>query len=351
MKWWISALGLMACGGLPEVTDEGVHIRVARDPALVMCGGTLDHMDAFVALLSAEFGTVPPTGDARYTYYWLEPEGFDERTPCPHELPGCSFDDAVWMTGVPANHELVHAVAWQSGTPRPYFIEGLAVAYEGQVRGSPEDVKWGAAQATIMASHSRWVDYLTAGGFVRSVIDAHGAAAFMRFYAKVPFLGSRGRVEREFKNAFGESLDAAAARFDRDQPCEDTKSTALLVECAAPEIAWDGRRFAEYRTVACEQDDVVGPYGGDTAVVFRTIDVPESGEYEVSLFAESLTGEGDAFALYVTPCRSCVERETEVVSTGSGTERVELAAGLHSLRLVGPARGEASVGLKLERRP
>ncbi len=46
----------------------------------------------------------------------------------------------------------------------------------------------------------------------------------------------------------------------------------------------------------------------------------------------------------------CVGRETQEVSTGSGTERVPLAAGLHSLQIVGPARGEASVGVKLERR-
>lgn len=348
-SWGIAALGLVACGGLPEVTDEGVHIRVARDSSLVMCGGTVDHMDAFIALLSAELGVVPPTGDARYTYYWLEEEGFDERTPCPHQLGGCSFDDAVWMTSVPANHELVHAVAWQSGTPRPYFIEGLAVAYEGQLGGPREDVKWGPAQATMMASHSRWVDYATAGGFVRSVIDAHGAAAFMRFYAKVPFLGSRGRVEREFKDAFGESVDAAAARFDRDKPCEDSGPSALLVECAAPEIVWDGRRFAEYRTVACEQDDVVGPYSGDTAAVFRTIDVPEDGEYEVTMFGETLTGEDDGVALYLTPCGSCVGRETEVAVAGTST--VRLTAGLYSLQLIGSAHGETSVGLKLERRP
>lgn len=147
-----------------------------------------------------------------------------------------------------------------------------------------------------------------------------------------------------------EELADSVAAFERDKPCDDEGVTAMLVECAAPEISWDGVRHAEYRTLACEQEDVVGPYGGDSMVVFRTLDVPEAGEYEVTVIAEDLTGGALGYGLYMTACGSCRGRETEGVGTGRSV-RMKLEAGVHSLRLFGPAREEASVGWSIERMP
>lgn len=66
-----------------------------------------------------------------------------------------------------------------------------------------------------------------------------------------------------------------------------------------------GVRFAEYRALACEQEDVVGPYGGSSAVVFRTLEVDEDGEYEVTMIGENVTGRSAGASIYMVSCGAC----------------------------------------------
>lgn len=355
MRWAVvAALGVgLACEGMPDVSEEGRHVRLAMDDGLVPCGGTVEHMDRFIELLSAEFDVPPPTGDQRLMYYWLEREGFGVRTVCPDGVIGCSFVASAWVKSIPVNHELVHAVAWPIGSPRPFFIEGLATAYAGLGDSSQlwRNRRWGPVEHSLMVGLPREVDYSTAGGFVGYVIEEHGIAAFLRFYAKLPLLATRGQVERKFADEFGVSLASSIAAFERDRPCEQTVATQMLVECAASAIAWDGVRFTEYRELACEQEDVVGPYDGSSAVVFRTLEVMEEGEYEVTMIGENITGRSAGASLYMVSCGACAERESLVVKAGEGAVRLKLASGVYSLRLVGQAREVTSVGWLIERVP
>jgi len=119
--------------------------------------------------------------------------------------------------------------------------------------------------------------------------------------------------------------DSVAAFVELMETCPQDRM-AMLLECEAPEIAWDGREIAEFRDFGCEQEDVIGPYGSDgngAMLVMRTIAVPADGVYEVQVF-------GDGMSLALVDCGGCGVR-TKLGSTGV----LELTAGLYSLRLIG----------------
>ncbi len=357
---------LLGCG-LPEVQQEGAHVLLAADPGLEMCGDGLAHMDRFVALLSAELGRPPPTGDDRITYHWLRALDFDARTVCVQEHGGCAFGGQVYMTNAPYDHELVHAVAWPDGVSAPFFIEGLAVAYEYRVPSrSFYEYYEGFASETIPESlasrDAAWLpglQYPLAGAFTAFLIERVGVAAYMRVYRRLQVADTPGLVSRVLEQELGVSLDQLAEEFEiTRRRCEPTAFQRKLIECSAPEIAWDGVTWASYRTLDCDQPDVVGPFGVDTIVVDHTIVVPEDATYALTVIGDAVTRDGEvANSVEITRCGGC-EGFTEMgASTGQSatvalqsTTVAVLPAGLYSLRLHGPASVATGIGVRLERR-
>lgn len=348
----VLAASLGACVDLPEPTHYGEHVVVAADPGHSLCGGTLAHMDAFVAALSAEFSLAPPVGDDRFTVYLLEAEHFHARAPCAGDAGGCAFAGSAYIQYAPHDHELVHNVAEAFGYPRPLFIEGLAVAFGGlgadivpepDDRAPPEhlDIR-DLLGLTTSLQLRRLYGYATAGAFTTHLIRNHGLAAYLRMYEAVdPFETPRG-IDRVFREEFGVSLDDSIAAFEAAEPCPVLESDAKLLECAAPELEWSGQRLTYHRALACEQGDVVGPYDSDSAVVFHTVTIPADGHYELTVL-----GDDPRNRVSLQPCTIC-DGDGLTVAADQPQRIAALAAGRYSLRLHGPASVRTGVGVRIE---
>jgi hypothetical protein len=342
------ALVLVVCGceaaPLPEVSVEGVHVRVAMDAGLTLCGGTIDHMDAFAARAAAELGVAAPTGSERVTFYWLEDDEFVARSGCPHYGLACVRGGEAYSTEAPQNHEIFHVVAGPLGELPRFFTEGLATAYGGLGAESWLPSAVGPTLATIGARSSVAVDYRMAGAFTWFLIEEHGSVGVLAALTGLPwYFVAEEDVDEALRGWLGVTLADSVAAFEAEfAACADGAWMALLSECAGPEIAWDGVAVSEHRALDCAQADAVGPYYADDVVVFRTIEIREAGEYEITVLAE------DDVAVSITPCES---RCAVPMSVRAGDRWVvELAAGVHSLRLHGRALAPGSIGWSLRRR-
>ena len=137
---------------------------------------------------------------------------------------GLTFPELGQMhsTSASQEHEIVHVVAHQLGNPGPFFQEGLAVALgdHGKWMGQPVDrvARKVAPTAPIEALIARFdaadpqEGYAVAGSFVRFLIEAHGLPQVSHFFRACQ--GER-TVDAVFAAAFGESLNAAGARWAR----------------------------------------------------------------------------------------------------------------------------------------
>lgn len=337
--WWSVFVG-PGCG-LPEVVAEGVHVEVAADPGYALCGGTISHMDAFIVAVAAEFGVTAPTGEDRLEFFWVE-EDYEARSPCPWESGGCTRGDRIFSRSAPHDHELVHALADFGWVPS-FFNEGLAVAYGGIGYADEFDLGARSVYDTIEARDGLGVDYPMAGAFTWFLVERHGIAAILKVADDLPHGVRTSRVDRSFREILGVSLADSVDDFEEAVAvCPDRQWRAMLLECSAPRMDWDGEWFAEHRSLACAQEDVVGPYGGDTAIIFKTIEVEEGGRFDVGVIAE-----GGSAQVAISLCGGCVP--TTWVRAGEGDTRVVLPSGRYVVRVVGPALADISVGWSLRR--
>jgi len=339
---WVLALGL-GCS-LPDVDVEGVHVRVAADPGLALCGGTLTHMDAFVARMAEEFWIAAPTGDDRIEFFWLTVDEFASRSGCGPNTAGCAHVGTVYSWAAPLNHEFVHALDWRPGGVPHFFEEGMAAAFQGlgRVTGNSVASSQGYVERYIEARTPMAVDYATAGAFVRFLVEHHGMDGAVRMMERLSRRTTLAEVDAAFQAELGVTLADSIDAFDLHRLMCPQDRTALLLECDAPEIAWDGVVFAEYRALACEQEDVVGPFEGRETVVLRTLEVREDGIYEVNAIAD-----GGAFTVSLVDCGGCGPR---VAVRAGEVAAFELTAGLYSVRLHGSAVAPTDVGWQIRRR-
>lgn len=345
----VLALAFAACVDLPEPTHHGAHVVIAAEPGYELCGGSLAHMDAFVAALSTELSLAPPTGDDRFTFYLLDADELHERHICPVEAAACASNGNSFNPFAPLNHELVHNVAEPLGDPLPLFSEGLAVAFEGLADVAPEAGGRSFLPIRDLVGLTTGVQliraggYSTAGAFTTYLVRRHGLDAYLRLYSAVGPLETARGVDDLFREEFGVSLDDSVAAFELDMAsCTRQGGDAKLLECAAPELEWSGGRLQHHRSIGCDQDDAVGPYSRDSAVVFYTVDVPADGDYVVIVLGDDPRGR-----VSLQPCSIC-GGEAVGVGVDHPPRTVALAAGRHSLRLHGPASIRTSLGVRIE---
>lgn len=357
MRWWVMVPALLGCN-LPEVQQEGAHVRLAADPGLAMCGDGLGHMDRFVELLADDLGRAPPTGRDRITYYLLRDGDFLTRTICVADRGGCAVGGDVFATFAPADHELVHASTWEDGVSAAFLLEGLAFAYEGLaveiVDRDPEAVVAVSIADAIAAREDGWLPgdmYSLAGAFTAFLLERFGGPAVMRVYRRLQFEDGPGLVSRALEEELGASLGQLTEDFDatrRDCPPEAFKRK--LIECAAPELEWDGERLDLFRTLDCGDADAVGPFWSNAVVVHHTLVVPEDAEYGVKV-----VGDVDGRASWVgngvdlVRCGGCEGFAGAQVRAGQDAWRGSLTAGRYALRLRGPAEVATGVGVRIER--
>ncbi len=362
MKAWWAVVVMIGCG-LPEPRWVGEHVQLAADQGLVPCGDVVGHMDAYVERIAAELRVPMPTGDQRITYWWLHREGFAERTICINDS-ACSLQGEVYSTAMPVDHELVHALVRGYGTPSPFFLEGLAVAYEVALPADPREsipigvyLQGTSIEEAIASRRNAWLPpehYPLAGAFTAFLIERHGIDKVMRVYDDLRLLDGVGRISRVFESVFGESLAAATAAFEAEvmatEDCPLRGFRLKRFECAAPELAWDGEQLRVYETLACDAEGAVGPFAGEDLAMFRTLEVPEDGVFEVSLIGDSRAGSAGRWNRAVLArCGGCEGYAELTISAEDGARRAALPAGRYAVQLLGPVRTATGVGLRVDR--
>jgi len=347
----IVAAALSACEGPLEVF-EGEHVVVRTELGFDLCGGTMAHMDEFVARLAAEMQQAPPTGDERIEFRWY-PREHALSLPCTNSEFGCARGHEVFSVLMPHNHELVHAVVSERARRvLPFFAEGLAEGYQG--------LYWqGDALTELPLGQANRVQDTLDGdpaelglasvGFVRLLVQQHGMAKFLAVYSLLSRRPSATDVDEALRTVLGVSLDESIAAFEAlPADCIHSQLDAKLVECSAPALEWDDSRLAVFRALDCSQDDAVGPYDGDHLQVLHTLTVREPGTFELRAIAERPDSAVSFNAVVLTPCAGCGGGPPVRVLAGERT-RADLAAGRYSLRWMGPAAVPTTLGFLLER--
>jgi hypothetical protein len=351
-------LALSACvDELPEVTIEGDHVVVAADPGLEMCAGTLAHMDDFMTRLAHEFSLDPPTGDIRTLLFWLDDQGFYERSRCPPSAYACARGRYSFSPGVPVNHELVHNTGARIGDAPPFFTEGLAQAFEGLGRelvleefadeesepGIHIDTRELIATRTSSELSDSYRGYETAGAFMARLADRHGLDATLDLFAALKRSSSWNQIDVAFRDVLGVSLDDSIADFEATTAnCSHQAYDPKLVECAAPELEWRHGRLTEHRAIGCDQDDAVGPYGNESVIVFRTFTIAGAGDYEFKVVGDTLN------YIAVVPCDGgCAAGPGLELYANTPAKTMTLAAGRYSLRLRSRTGPRTSIGLSI----
>ncbi|NIP60890.1 MAG: hypothetical protein GWM92_06775 [Gemmatimonadetes bacterium] len=139
----------------------------------------------------------------------------------------------IWPTD---NHEAVHALVSAELTPAPPLVnEGIAVAHRIFPADEIFEARWNGTAlddwARTFRSEGRIppleellrgpdffrfdteMTYPMAGSFVKSVIEAHGYGPIRAFFRASTFEDSPSAFRASFQDAFGETLDAAWARW------------------------------------------------------------------------------------------------------------------------------------------
>lgn len=356
MRWAVVLAVAVGCN-LPEVQQVGAHVQIAADPGLAMCGDGLGHMDRFVELLAEELGRAAPTGHERITFYYLREGDFAGRTICTRELGGCAVGGDVFMTMMPADHELVHALTWEDGVSAVFLLEGLAFAYEGlEVDFEYADQELYLTDRisdAIEAREGGWLPgdhYPLAGAFVAFLIERYGGAAFMRVYQRLQFEDGAGLVSRALAAELGASLAELAEEFDATRRmCSPRAFKRKLIECEAPALEWDGEVLTHHRTLGCEQADVVGPFASGTLLVHHTLEVPADATYAVTAVGDATGVDGGVSNIVeLVRCGGCEGFASARVVAGTAAT-VELTAGTYALRLRGPAGAATGIGVRIDR--
>lgn len=345
------AWATLGCSDPIDVDYIGVHVLVAAGDDLILCGGTLTHMDEFVARLSAEFGIVAPTGSERLLFQWVSPEAYPAVASCPEVSIGCFHFESgrIVAKEAPLNHEIVHSIASSYGRSLPFFEEGLAEVFQGvDVVHHLSPVSYDV-WTTIDADDGILVDRTAAAGFVATIIARYGLEVFLDIYSALPPHTTVEEIDQVFRSMLGTSLTDSVADFEAANPpfVDAQDFDAKIMECDAPELAWDGFKLTEFRTLDCSQEDAIGPYDGEVVQVMRTINFDKIGDFEINVIAnhiDRLTQPRSALSLL--PC-GAAGAETRVYA--GERVRVPLAPGRYSLRLLGSATTVTEIGYTMTR--
>jgi hypothetical protein len=193
--------------------------------------------------------------------------------------------------------------------------------------------------------------YNLAGAFTAFLIEKFGIDAYFRVYRRLQLPDTPGLVSRVLEAELGASLDALAAEFDATRrDCPPMAFQRKLLECSAPEIAWDGVAWAGYRMLDCDQADVVGPFKDDSIVTYQTITLPEDAYYELTVLGDAEYGRSRIpNAITLRRCGGCEDFVEAHATAGEGVVTTKLKAGTYALRSRGPANATTGIGIRIER--
>ncbi|MCB9569588.1 MAG: hypothetical protein H6710_20625 [Myxococcales bacterium] len=320
-----------SCGpdeeGLESAEGERITLRFVA--GFELCSGTLPTTDRWIEHAANQVG-LDPDALGPLTYTWLDRARYRDAS------PAWVDDRGGWALGSAAiglrpvhRHEIVHLMANTKAEEASAFLtEGLAAALVPELpllRLDPRDE---------IAVRYPALRYEVAGGFVAFLLARFGPQRLWELYDDVGYLASAGRFRRRFARIYGLDLDAAVEEYLSGSTCpDDTLQIPAPPACAGDEVPWvRDDLWVLARTVECVQPDVAGGVGGevDEAELAVTLEIPETGEYAVSVSAEDLG------AISLVRCGGCPWLSHERFDL----ERpLHLAAGRHALVV----RGRASI--------
>lgn len=326
----LSSVG--AC--LPQLESiPGEHITYEYSSDLHLCAGTVEHLDRAVPYLEEQLGVTAP---ARIRYSWLSSADFARIPDAFHREAPYAFTvaDRAMAKRPALIHELVHIV--MDAPTAPFFREGIAVAYDIiYPEGYGPRYPLGAfpdPRDTMDAPTSGGVDYPAAGQFVTFLLTRHGPAKFRQFYESLRWPHTLPRIRKAFRATFGRELDDEVEVFMAGVPtCEPEYFALQFSDCTAPIQPWDGPVWTHDEVLECDADGVVGGgQPGFASHIFRpvTLEVPESGRYELRTGAET-----DVHVRF-GPCFGCAWSFEDVRLEAGEAAALELTAGKYYLRLI-----------------
>lgn len=349
------AASVAGCVDTYEVS--GRQITVEADAGNEMCAGTLEHMDRFVERFAAEVGMVLP-GEPWIHFNWISPKRMIDENRCGQAF-ACAGLGTVYSPAVPVDHELVHAAIAHVSLPHSFFIEGLAEAFAlpqfghadafwaGPPRddGDPEDDAapppgvievLRATRGQLAGDH-----YELAGAFTRYLIDRFGMKRAFELYQRSVWAEPLRSTEATFLDIFGVTLQSAVADFEaRYAGCTEFDYPMKLLECEAPEIAWDGERWGGFVPLDCADAEAIGRVG--SYEIQRSLTVPSDGTYRVEVRS------GGAWVV-IGSCGSCERRATAVAGVNGASDTAALPAGRYYVRIGSGARAPIDAGIVVER--
>ncbi|MFY0538261.1 hypothetical protein [Nannocystis pusilla] len=250
-------------------------------------------------------------------------------------MPACAVVRTVYASEMPHEHELVHSAASDLGLAHPFFVEGLAMAFEGGARDAePTDdepqpgaeVEPAPRVLTALRERSTWLPgeyYFVAGAFTRYLIDRFGLRQHLEFYRRTWYADPYRALAREFRSVFGATLEDVVADFEAERAdCRYSAWRFKLLECEAPEVTWDGERLARYFTLDCDDAAAIGEAGVHVRTV-QSFEVAAAGRFRVELRGNP------AVRATIGSCGGC-ERAMLARLRAGEVQELELAAGVIS---------------------
>lgn len=357
-----ATITVLLFAGLPGCLDTyevaGRQVRVEADAELEMCAGTLEHMDRFVERFAAEVGIVLP-GEPWIHYNWLTPTRMIDEGRCSGAF-ACAGLATVWAPAIPVDHELVHAAIAHVSLPHSFFIEGLAEAFslerigtsatywtpplrddrdeEEEEEAAPPDVV-SVLRATRSQLEGR--HYALAGSFTRYLIDRFGMKRMFELYQRSVWGESVRMTETKFEAVFGAPLSAVSADFVvAHADCDELDYPLKTLECEAPELEWDGARWAGYVPLDCADPQAIGRVGNFE--IHRTLTVPADATYRVAVRSSGAS-------IVIGSCGGCERQATASAGLFSSEQIASLPAGRYYVRLGSTADAPIDAGFVVER--
>lgn len=347
----LSSIGICASCN-PNEGSNGELVDYHISDSLGACADTPKLVDGFALALADHLGL---DLKGKVDYYWMDGAEY-ATTSCDPGTVGCQIGDQVYARNPNLLHEVVHAITEQGGMNNlPFFTEGLAVAYDPWYgRGSgprfrfkplPGDVESDPRKSITRPASE--ISYDLAGSFVSFLLLRHGPEKFVALTrgltADVDYLV----ISRAFEDIYKTELDYEVEVFMANNYCNEEFTELLVYDCLGPEVDWEASGWAWQTSMECTAEGVAGGIADPemASITQRSVSlkVPAPGEYELAV-RSSGTG---AVTTTIGRCFGCPWHPNDIVTEGSDTSSVTLAAGLYFVRLTASSPEMAQVEIKL----
>lgn len=349
LLWALAALLCAACQPAAPIEPFPVvyvseNIRFAPDPALPICGKSLDYIDQFIDAYERRSGYGEMKEPIRYNYISSELA----RELCDNRA--CAGNGRVYSPYLVHPHELVHGVRQQQGLPISliFLEEGIAQAHDAFSMATWPD----SFELTDMLEYPNdslpLEHYNQAGHLISYIRHQYSWASAEEFVVAATDVDSVADLDDAVSDTLGIDLDRLNTNYLASYPrCPGIGWTEFIVECSATPKPWSedstGRRvFNVDEHLSCGHPDAFGPVGQQTWLTY-TVDIPAAGSYHLDV--PELPG----MILEIGACDTGCDLADGFTSRNAAVDRtLWLNAGYHVVRIGRPLNNPGPVAMRLE---